>query len=343
VAEPDPGIPSGGLARLGELLAAAGEPIAGPLRATLLTGGRSNLTYRIDDGTSAWALRRPPVAAVVGYAHDVVREYRVVAALREGPVPVARAVVCDAEGFALGVPAAVVAFVEGRTVRSRRDLAGWTAEEVEQCIDGLVAALAALHEVDLESAGLTDFGRPGGYAGRQLATWSRQWERMGATDPRADRLHARLAAQVPDQERTAVVHGDYRIDNVLLHPCEPTVLAIVDWELSTTGDPVADVATMCAYRHPAFDLVLGTDAAWVSTALPTVPELRERYEAHVGRSLPSFGFHLALAYYKIAVIAAGIAYRHRHGASAGGDGYAEVADAVPLLLDAGLEASSARG
>jgi len=328
------------LDRLGRWLSGAGEPVAAPLRATLLTGGRSNLTYRLDDGRAAWALRRPPLGGVVGSAHDVVREYRVVAALGGTAVPVARAVACDPDGAVLGAPCAVVDFVPGRTVRSTADLEGWSGEDVDRCATALVHALEALHRVDPAAVGLGDFGRPGSYAERQLRTWQTQWQRMEADDPRADRLHGLLASQVPDQERTTVVHGDYRVDNVLLDSSDPgVVLAVVDWELSTLGDPVADIATMCAYRHPAFSGVLGVDAAWTSERFPSPAELRQRYEARSGRSLPGFDFHVALAYYKLAVIAEGIAFRHRLGVTSGGQGYDGVAAAVPALLEAGLDAA----
>ncbi len=334
----------GELDGLAALLARAGEPVTGALTASMLTGGRSNLTYRIDDGVSSWALRRPPEGGVVGSAHDVVREYRVVCALGGTGVPVARAVACDEQGVALGVPCAVVDYVDGRTVRSVDDLAGWSDADVARCADALVDALVALHQVGLADVGLSDFGRPGGYAARQLRRWDTQWQRMGATDPRAQRLHALLAERVPDQERTTVVHGDYRVDNVLLDRADPgRVLAVLDWELSTTGDPVADVATMCAYRHPAFSTVLGVEAAWTSHRFPSRDALRERYELRSARSLPGFEFFVALAYYKLAVIAEGIAYRHRLGVTAGGEGYDDVASAVPELLEAGLEVAGLPG
>jgi aminoglycoside phosphotransferase (APT) family kinase protein len=332
------------LARLAGWLSGAGEPVAGPLRATLLTGGRSNLTYRLDDGVASWALRRPPLGGVVGSAHDVVREFRVVAALGDSAVPVARAVACDSDGSVLDAPCAVVSFVPGRTVRSSADLEGWTDAEVDRCAGQLVDVLASLHEIGPDAVGLADFGRPGSYGARQLRRWSTQWERMGADDARAARLHGLLADRVPEQERTTVVHGDYRVDNVLLDRDDPgLVLAVVDWELSTLGDPVADVATMCAYRHPAFSGVLGVDAAWTSPRFPSPDELRHRYEARAGVPLPGFGFHVSLAYYKLAVIAEGIAYRHRLGVTAGGDGYDGVAAAVPVLLEAGLEAATTAG
>ncbi|UMG92728.1 phosphotransferase family protein [Nocardioides sp. TF02-7] len=181
------------LLRVGALLASAGEELAGPLEASLVVGGRSNLTYRLSDGRRSWALRRPPRAAVIESAHDMAREYRVVAALRGTAVPVARPVVLD-EGGALGVPCAIVEFVEGRTVRSRDALVGWSPADHARCAAGLVDTLAALHAIDPASVGLGEHGRPGGYAARQLRRWHRQWEQIGGTDPRADRLHARLTA-----------------------------------------------------------------------------------------------------------------------------------------------------
>lgn len=331
------------LARLRQFLEEHGEVVAGPLSAGLLTGGRSNLTYRLEDGTHSWALRRPPAGGVIESAHDVVREYRVVAALQGAGVPVAPAVGCEESGAVLGVPFAVVGFVPGRTVRTRGDVADWGEEDFARCADGLVDALVSLHAVDPVAVGLGDFGRHDGYAARQLRRWSGQWQAMGAVDPRADRLLALLAGRVPEQARTSVVHGDYRVDNVILDEGDPgRVCAIVDWELSTLGDPVADVALMCVYRHPALDGVLGVPAAWTSDGFPSVDQLRQRYEQRTDASLPNWGFHLALAYYKLAVIAEGIAYRHRLGVTVG-DGYEGVAATVPVLLEAGLEEAGRRG
>jgi aminoglycoside phosphotransferase (APT) family kinase protein len=252
-------------------------------------------------------------------------------------------VACDPDGVVVGAPVSVVDWVDGRTVRSRDDLAAWEPDDFQACAEALIGALSAIHAVDPHAVGLDDLGRPGGYAARQLRRWSGQWERMAADDPRADRLHALLTANVPDQHRTTVVHGDYRVDNVLLDVADPGhLLAVVDWELSTLGDPVADVATMCAYRHPALDGVLGVRAAWTDPRFAAPEELRACYESRAGRRLPGFGFHLALAFYKLAVIAEGIAYRHRAGATSG-DGYDAVADTVPVLLEAGLEVAGRLG
>jgi aminoglycoside phosphotransferase (APT) family kinase protein len=328
------------LARLAGLLESAGESVAGPLTAAVLAGGRSNLTYRLDDGRSTWAMRRPPHGGVIESAHDVIREYRVVEALGATPVPVARAVACDTTGEVLGAPCAVVGFVAGLTARSREDIASWDDATFDGCADGLVAALCALHTVDPLAVGLDDFGRHDGYAARQIRRWSGQWHKMQADDPRAARLLTWLAGRIPQQSSLAVVHGDYRVDNVLLDDADPgRVRAIVDWELSTLGDPVADIATMCAYRHEALDRVLGISAAWTSPRFPSGEELRDRYAARSGSELPAFGFYLALAFYKLAVIAQGIVWRHGLGVTVG-EGYDDVAASVPALLDAGLEVAS---
>lgn len=331
------------LARVRQFLEEHGQSVAGPLRADLLAGGRSNLTYRLTDGRAAWALRRPPAGGVIESAHDMVREFHVVAALQDTGVPVAPAVGCDESGVVLGAPSAVVGFVAGRTVRTRADLATWSDADFARCADGLVGALVRLHDVDPVAVGLGDFGRHDGYAARQLRRWSGQWQAMGAVDPLADRLLELLAGRAPDQSRTSVVHGDYRVDNVILDESDPgEVRAIVDWELSTLGDPVADVALMCVYRHPALDGVLGVPAAWASDRFPSPDALRDDYEARTDASLPDWGFHLALAYYKLAVIAEGIAYRHRLGVTAG-EGYEGVAATVPVLLEAGLAEAQRRG
>lgn len=328
------------LARIGRFLFASGERPIGDLSATLLTGGRSNLTYRLQDDVQAWALRRPPLGGVIESAHDMVREYRVVDALQRTDVPLPRSVGCDATGAVLGAPAVVVGFVEGKTVRSRADTAGWQDSDFRACAAGMIDALVRLHEVEPSAVGLGDFGRPEGYAARQLRRWSRQWQEVKASDPRGEQLASALGAGMVGQERSRVIHGDFRVDNTILDADDPgTVRALVDWELSTLGDPVADVALMCVYRHPAFDGVLGIEAAWTSNAFPAAEELRAMYEERSGRPLANWNFHLALAFHKLAVNTEGIAYRHRLGVTAG-EGYGGVAATVPVFLDAGLEVLS---
>jgi aminoglycoside phosphotransferase (APT) family kinase protein len=308
------------LDRVAAYLRSVGVPLAGPLAAEQIAGGRSNLTYRLDDGRDRWVLRTPPRAGRTQSAHDVAREYRVTSALAGTDVPVAPAVaLCEDESL-LGVPFTVTGFVTGRAIRTRTELAELDDAELAAVMSSLTSTLASLHRVDHVAVGLGTFGRPDGYAVRQLRRWRGQWEVVGAPGPAALAASCfdALEAQVPSQGSVGIVHGDYRLDNTLvtLEP-RPAVLAVVDWELSTIGDPVADVAMMCAYRDRAMDLVFGEPSAWTSDRLPDVDAMAASYVAADGVPLEHWEFHLALAHVKIAVIAAGIDHRFRAGAGSG--------------------------
>jgi len=325
-----------------EVLTAAGVELAGPLSSTLIPGGRSNLTFRLDDGSSRWVLRTPPRAGRTPSAHDVGREFRVTRVLQGSGVPVPAAVALCEDQSLLGGPFAVAEYVTGRTVQRQADLDLLDDATVEAVITRLLETLATLHAVDHVAVGLEQFGRPDGYAARQIRRWSSQWTLVGREQPalqlQATALGTRLAASVPQQRSTGIVHGDFRIDNTLLRlGAAPAVAAVVDWELSTLGDPVADVAMMCVYRHPAFDLVIGEPSAWTSPRLPGIAALGAAYEAVGGVTLAHWDFYLALAYFKLAVIAAGIDHRHRAGAGSG-PGFDTAGAAVPQYLEAGLEA-----
>jgi aminoglycoside phosphotransferase (APT) family kinase protein len=327
------------LSALSRHLDAAGVPLQGPLRAELISGGRSNLTFLLFDDKSTWVLRRPPVHGVTPSAHDMSREYRVVSALAGTDIPVARPVtLCDDESV-LGAAFTVVEYVMGQVIRTEADLAGIHDDAVvTDCANTLVDVLADLHHVDPRAAGLTDWGRPDGYLQRQVRRWGSQWELVRHKDDLRDddarRLHALLADAVPTQSATSIVHGDYRIDNTILDSAAPhRVLAVVDWEMSTLGDPLADVALMCVYRDPVFNLVIGADAAWTSTRMPSAEKLAQRYALASGRDLRHWDFHMAMGYFKLAVIAAGIAFRQRSV-----DGTVDDADhAVAPLIAAGLK------
>ena len=290
----------------------AGEEL-GPLSASRVSGGRSNLTYRISDRARAWILRTPPAAGRTASAHDVGREFRVTTALFDTDVPVARAVLHCEDDSVLGVPFTVTEFVTGAAVRTPAELASYP--DLGPVVDSLVTGLATLHRLDHITVGLGGFGRPDGYAMRQLRRWSGQWETVGdpALGSLAREVASALSSQIPEQVSTGIVHGDYRIDNTLLSPAGE-VSAIIDWELSTIGDPVADVAMMCAYRNEAFDLVMGEPSAWTSPRLPPPDDLARLYEKAGGVPLEHWEVHLALAHFKIAVIAAGIEHRRRLGA-----------------------------
>lgn len=322
-------------AGVADVLVRAGVDVRGPLSSELITGGRSNLTYRLDDGHQRWVLRMPPRHGRTPSAHDVAREFRVTAALRDTDVPVAAAVALCEDEAVLGAPFAVAAFVDGRAVQSRDDLDQVPGTTLGHLVDRLVQTLAALHRVDHVAVGLECFGRPDGYAARQLTRWAGQWDLVGTPDldPLAQQIITRLRDELPEQKATAIVHGDFRIDNTLLTDLHgtPAVAAVVDWELSTIGDPVADVAMMCAYRDPAFDLIVGAPSAWTSPRLPDTSTLAGFYESAGGAELVDWEYHLALAHLKIAVIAAGIDHRYRAGSGAGA-GFDSAGEAVEIFL-----------
>lgn len=314
----------------------AGAVPAGDLSASLLAGGRSNLTYVLTDGHTRWVLRTPPRSGRTPSAHDVAREHKVTTALAATEVPVADAVLLHEDECALGVPFTISAFVEGHAFRTQDDLAVLDDDEVSAAIASMVAALAALHRVDHVAVGLESFGRPDGYAARQLRRWRGQWDIVGS--PGLGELAAEVVAGLerglPEQRRTSIVHGDFRIDNTLIggNGVGARVAAVVDWELSTIGDPVADVAMMCAYRDPAFDLVMGAPSAWTSDRVPGVDALADAYVAAGGHDLEHWCFHQALAYFKVAVIAAGIDHRRRAG-SGSGPGFDTAGQAVAIFLE----------
>jgi aminoglycoside phosphotransferase (APT) family kinase protein len=320
-----------------------GTDVAGPLRADLINGGRSNLTYVLSDGERRWVLRTPPRAGRTPSAHDVAREFRVTNALAGTVVPVARPILLVEDESVLGVPYLIVDFVEGVSIRTRDGLASLDDVELSELLQALVSCLAELHRVDHRSVGLESFGRASGYAERQLRRWSSQWKIVGADrlTGQAEHVVSRLQRWRPDDRPAAIVHGDFRLDNTLIHRADdgwaPRVAAIVDWELSTIGDPVADVAMMCAYRDPAFDLILGEPSSWTSPRLPATQGLAELYVAAGGSPLDDWEFHLCLAYFKIAVIAAGVDHRRRAGA-ASGPGFETAGVAVERFLDLATQA-----
>jgi aminoglycoside phosphotransferase (APT) family kinase protein len=328
-------------------LQSIGIPRAGELRAELISGGRSNLTFLVFDDTSKWVLRRPPLHGLTPSAHDMAREYKVVAALADTPVPVARAVTMRNDDSVLGAPFQMVQHVEGRVVRYDDELEKLGDKAViSDCVDALIRVLADLHAVDPEAVGLGDFGKPTGYLERQMRRWGGQWELVRREDDPSDadvkRLHSALAEAIPPQSRSSIVHGDYRIDNTILDAHDATkVVAVLDWEMSTLGDPLSDAALMCVYRHPMFNIIHAA-SAWASPLMPEVDELANRYSLAAGQPLDNWDFYMALGYFKVAIIAAGIAFRARMGGGVAAD-TAQVGRAVAPLIAEGLSAISRVG
>ena len=330
------------LAALDRHLRAVGIPRAGELRAELIAGGRSNLTFLVCDDASKWVLRRPPLQGLTPSAHDMAREYRVVAALADTGVPVARVVTMCDDDSVLGAPFQVVEYVPGRVVRSHRDLDALGGQGViEGCVGALIRVLVDLHTVDPDALGLGDFGRSSGYLERQVRRWGSQWEHVRLPDDDRDadvrRLHSALAQSIPQQTRTSIVHGDYSIDNTILDSVDPTVVrAVVDWELSTLGDPLSDAAWMCVCRDPLVDLIMGADAAWTSPLLPSADGLAHHYSVVSEQPLTHWNFYMALGYFKAAILAAGIDYRRRSSGSHGAS--TRAGETVAPMIGQGLRA-----
>jgi aminoglycoside phosphotransferase (APT) family kinase protein len=313
----------------------------------LIAAGMSNLTYVVTpEGGSAddaVILRRPPTGAVLATAHDMVREHRVISALADTPVPVPRTLHLATDTTVLGAPFYVMERVVG--VHAVSDLPPGYAEEPAErraIADGLMDVLAELHAVDPAAVGLADFGRPEGYLERQVRRWTKQWDATRDTDrPALDALATQLAATVPTSRRTGITHGDYRLDNCLLDPTAPgRIRAVLDWEMSTLGDPLADLGLLFVYWPQAGE-ERGVSVTSVS-ALPGFPtrlELAERYATRSGANLSDLNWYVGFAYFKFAAIIAGIVARSAAGAMAGKDtrGYAERIDPSVELGRAALD------
>lgn len=310
---------------------------SGRLDARLLAGGKSNLTYRLDDGAHAWVLRRPPLGPLTPSAHDMAREYRVVAALGATAVPVAPAVALCEDPSVLGVPFAITGFVAGRVLQSAEEAATLGPAGQRACGLELMDRLAQLHAVDPDAVGLGGFGRAEGYLERQVRRWSDQWTRVRTRDVAEPlELARRLRAALPARSDRAIVHGDFRLDNVILAPDSLAVRAIVDWEMATLGDPLADLGMALVYWDPLTEPVLGVrHIRAIENAFPSADAMAARYAASAGRAVDDLDFYVALASFKLAVIAEGIHQRFLAGATVG-DGFATIGGAVMPLLHHGL-------
>jgi len=326
---------------LKSFLVDSGVEVAGDLDVHLISGGRSNLTFGVTDGTTKWVVRRPPTSGLTPSAHDMNREWTVTRALQGTAVPVAPTVAFDPDGTVLGAPCTVVGFVDGTVIRSASELDALDDATVDRNVDALIRTLADLHAVDHEAVGLAEFGRPEGFVARQVKTWTRQWGIVKTRElPDVEKLAGLLANNIPTDSANAIVHGDFRVDNTILAADDPGVVrAVVDWEMSTLGDPITDVALMCVYRQPIFDRVLGLSAAWTSDRYPDTDDLAQRYATAAGVEMAHWDFYLALANFKLGVIGEGIAYRALQGSSSG-EGAEKAAEATGEFMAEGLRALS---
>jgi len=342
------GVPPGIQAEATTAWLAANVPGARPpFTFGLIAGGRSNLTYLVRDAAgAAWVLRRPPLSGVLPSAHDVGREHRIISALRDTPVPVPEAVALCPDPSVTGAPFYVMRYVDGIVPADEATVTG-AFDERQRAIASrsLVEALVALHGVDPDAVGLGDLGRRDAYVERQLRRWGRQWEQSRTRElPAIEEVGRRLAARVPPQGAATIVHGDYRLDNLILSPAGE-VLAVLDWELCTLGDPLADVGLLLVYWSEPGDEVLPLGSA--PTSLPGFPprhELAAAYTRSSGRDLGDIEFYQAFGYWKLAVILEGVYARSAAGAyGRGDDTYRTFAAVVARLAERALDATARAG
>ncbi|SFQ49136.1 Predicted kinase, aminoglycoside phosphotransferase (APT) family [Amycolatopsis arida] len=308
--------------------------VSGPLRGEVIAGGRSNLTYLVTDDNDRWVVRRPPLGHVLPTAHDMSREHRVISALHATSVPVPRTLLFCPDEDVIGAPFYVMEYVTGTPYRSADELAALGPERTHAIGLALVDTLAELHAVDPAAVGLADFGRPEGYLQRQLRRWKKQLDASRSRElPGIDTLHDRLAAAVPESGPAAIVHGDYRLDNVLVDGRD-RITAVLDWEMSTLGDPLTDVALLLAYaERGAVDLDIVSSAA-TAPGYPDAAEVVARYAERSGRDLRALDWYLGFAFFKLAVILEGIHFRFSQGKTVG-EGFADIGRGVWPLIDHG--------
>jgi len=321
-------------ARVGAWLEANVPGVRGPFTYRVIAGGLSNLTYHVLPAEGRrMVLRRPPLGHVLASAHDMGREHRIIAALRDSPVPVPEALgFCD-DPDVNGAPFYVMAYVEGTAIHNPAEAeAALDAEARPRVAEALVDTLAAIHAVDPTAVGLGDLGRHEGYIARQLKRWLAQYEQSTATPaPEIADVHRILSARIPEQGPAAIVHGDYRLDNCLVTR-DGRVAAVLDWELCTLGDPMADVGLLGLYwvgpgdEHSGLD-----DPPTVLPGFPSRAQVLERYAQTSGRSLEHIDFYLAFANWKLACILEGVRTRYLLGAM--GEGSTVEVDALRRRID----------
>ncbi|MGW4340364.1 phosphotransferase family protein [Rhodococcus koreensis] len=312
------------------------------LRAELIAGGRSNPTYHITDEKRHWILRRPPLGHVLPTAHDMSREYRALTALHGSAVPVPRTVGLCEDPSVIGSSFYVMDKLDGTTLRTPEDTAQLTPTQRTGLTDAMIQTLAALHQIDPTEVGLGDWGRPDGYLHRQLRRWMRQWE-SSATAPRreVDEIHSRLTAALPTSHLPGIVHGDFKIDNLMVDRADPTrILGVLDWEMSTLGDTLTDLGLLCSFWDQEGEFYNPiTAGATAMSGFPTRDELVHKYVQARGVDVPDIDWYMVFADFKIAVILEGIHARHLQGHTEGED-FANVGDMVGPLLNRALERSS---
>jgi aminoglycoside phosphotransferase (APT) family kinase protein len=292
------------------------DKLATPLRFELITGGHSNLTFRVTDAEERrWVLRRPPLRQVLATAHDMSREHRIIAALADTAVPVPPLIGLCEDPAVNGAPFYVMGFVDGLILRDVAVAQQLGVAERAAAAESLIETLTAIHSVDVDAVGLGDLGRREDYLARQLKRWYGQFESSKLREiPVVDEVHAELVKRMPPQRESTIVHGDFRLDNCLVGP-DGHVRAVLDWELCTLGDPLADVGLMIVYMPDAAESERrGMPSATALDGFPSHQGLLDRYAEVSGRDLSDIGYYVAFGYWKLACIMEGVYARYVGGA-----------------------------
>ena len=342
-------LPGLDLEALARFLDERGVALAGPLTGNVIAGGKSNLTYDVGDGARRMVVRRPPLAHVLPTAHDMSREWRVISALQETDIPVPGTIAFCDDPSVIGAPFYVMDFVEGHIVRDRlpRD---WprTPSTRHDMSAALVQTLGKLHAVDPAAVGLGDFGKPDGFLERQVRRWWMQWEASQTRPlPSIEELHRRLLASIPEPSAPGIVHGDYRLDNVIFAPDDPSrIAAVLDWEMATVGDPLCDLGLLLVYWSESLDdpavaglrdAVITTEEGFFSRATVV-----HEYQMLSSRNLLGLDWYVALGAYKLAIIAEGINARHKMGMTVG-EGFERMGEMVPVIVEWALARATRSG
>jgi aminoglycoside phosphotransferase (APT) family kinase protein len=310
-----------------------------PLAFDLLAGGKSNVTYRVRGGGQTWVLRRPPLGHVLPTAHDMAREYRVMNALIDTDVPVPRTLALCEDTAVNDAPFYVMELVEGTIYRNGDDMATLSGDDARRVSEALVDVLAAIHAVDYEAVGLGEFGRPDGFLERQVRRWGEQWERSKTRElPEVDELARRLRNALPESGTPTIVHGDYRLDNTMMASDDPgKIVAVLDWEMSTLGDPLTDLGLFLLYWGQSDAQFIATGAAIdPGVGFLTRDQIVARYAEVSGRSVDQLDWYEVFARYKLAIIVEGINARYQMGKTLG-EGFEAMGAMVKGLIDSALE------
>jgi aminoglycoside phosphotransferase (APT) family kinase protein len=310
-----------------------------PLTAELIAGGRSNLTYAISNGARTWVLRRPPLGHVLPTAHDMVREYRVLTALAGTGVPVPRTYALCEDLEVNDAPFYVMEKVDGVIYRDSAALESVDPAQARRLSEELVDVLAQIHLVDYDRVGLGEFGHPDGFLERQVRRWGQQWERSKTRElPEVDEIVRRLNAALPESGPPTIVHGDYRLDNTMMATDDPgKIVAVLDWEMSTLGDPLADLGLFLLYWGNAGAQIIATGSAIdAKSGYLTSDEIVERYAQQSGRPVDALDWYVVFAFYKLAIIVEGIHARFKMGKTLG-EGFDAMGETVSALINGAMD------